>query len=95
MPTAPAITAAAAQRGKGFLSRFVKSAHITSAAKAADASANFYNNATLSDMTGTVVTVGFVTEHPTADTYIDGHSGRKMDPGCFMLPHRHVAQPLP
>ena len=63
--------------------------------KAADASANFYNNATLSDMTGTVVTVGFVTEHPTADTYIDGHSGRKMDPGCFMLPHMHVAQPLP
>ena len=63
--------------------------------KAVDASANFYNPATLADFTNTVVTVGFVTEHPTADTRINSQSGTKMDPGCFMLPHFHVAQPLP
>ena len=63
--------------------------------KAVDASANFYNPATLSDFTNTVVTAGFVTEHPTADTRINSMPGRKMDPGCFMLPHFHVAQPLP
>ena len=63
--------------------------------KAVDASANFYNPATLSDFTNTVVTVGFVTEHPTADTVIDGKPGLKMNPGCFMLPHVHLAQPLP
>ena len=63
--------------------------------KGVDASANFYNPATLSDFTNTVVTVGFVTEHPTADTRIDSKPGRKMDPGCFMLPHFHLAQPLP
>ena len=63
--------------------------------RAVDASANFYNPATLADFTNTVVTVGFVTEHPTADTVINGDSGRKMDPGCFMLPHFHLAQPLP
>ena len=63
--------------------------------KAVDASANFYNPATLSDFTNTVVTVGFVTEHPTADTRVNGNPGRKMDPGCFMLPHAHLAQPLP
>ena len=62
--------------------------------KAVDASANYYNAATLSDLTGTVVTVGFVTEHPTADTHIDGHHGRKMDPGLFVIPHMYVAQPL-
>ena len=63
--------------------------------RAVDASANFYNPATLCDFTNTVVTVGFVTEHPTADTVINGVPGEKMDPGCFMLPHAHVAQPLP
>ena len=42
-----------------------------------------------------MVTVGFVTEHPTADTRINSMPGRKMDPGCFMLPHFHLAQPLP
>lgn len=63
--------------------------------KAVDASANFYNPATMSDFTNTVVTVGFVTEHPTADTYINGESGLKMDPGAFLLPHFHVVQPLP
>lgn len=63
--------------------------------RAVDASANFYNPATLSDLTGTVVTVGMTTEHPTADMYIDGHSSRKMNPGCFVLPHAYVAQSLP
>ena len=63
--------------------------------KAVDASANFYNPATLSDLTGTVVTVGMTTEHPTADMYIDGHSSRKMDPGCFVLPHAYISQSLP
>ena len=63
--------------------------------KAVDASANFYNPATLTDLTGTVVTVGMTTEHPSCDTYIDGHSGRKMDPGCFVLPHVYLAQELP
>ena len=63
--------------------------------KAQDASALFYNPATMSDFTNTVVTVGFVTEHPTADTAINGHSGRKMDPGAFVLPNVYVVQPLP
>ena len=63
--------------------------------KAVDASANFYNPATLSDLTNTVVTVGLTTEHPTADMYVDGHPSRKMDPGCFVLPHAYIAQPLP
>jgi hypothetical protein len=63
--------------------------------KAVDASALFYNPATISDFTNTVVTVGFVTEHPTADTAINGHHGRKMDPGAFMLPHTYVVVPIP
>ncbi len=63
--------------------------------KAVDASANFYNPATLTDMTGTVITVGMTTEHPTADTYVDGRSSVKMDPGCFVLPHIYLAQELP
>ena len=36
--------------------------------RAVDASANFYNPATLSDLTNTVITVGMTTEHPTDDT---------------------------
>ncbi|MGN0846883.1 MAG: OmpP1/FadL family transporter [Kiritimatiellia bacterium] len=63
--------------------------------KALDAGANFYNPATLSDLTGTVVTVGMTTEHPSADTYVDGHKGLKMDSGCFVLPHVYIAQELP
>ena len=63
--------------------------------RAVDASANFYNPATLSDLTGTVVTVGMTTEHPTADTYVNGRSDWKMDPGAFILPHAYLAQPLP
>ena len=63
--------------------------------KAVDASANFYNPATLSDFTNTVVTIGMTTEHPTADTSVNGRSEYKMDPGCFILPHAYLAQPLP
>ena len=63
--------------------------------KAQDASALFYNPATMSDFTNVVVTAGFVTEHPTADTAINGHHGRKMDPGAFVLPHVYAVVPLP
>lgn len=63
--------------------------------RAVDASANFYNPATLSDLTGTVVTVGMTTEHPTCDPYVDGHYGGKMNPGCFVLPHAYVSHELP
>ena len=63
--------------------------------KAVDASALFYNPATMSDFTNVVVTAGFVTEHPTADTAINGHHGRKMDPGAFVLPHAYAVVPLP
>lgn len=63
--------------------------------KAVDASANFYNPATLTDLTGTVVTVGMTTEHPMADTSVNGRYTGKLDPGCFILPHLYVAQELP
>ena len=63
--------------------------------KAQDASTVFYNPAAMSDFTNVVVTVGFVTEHPTADTAINGHHGRKMDPGAFVLPHTYAVVPLP
>lgn len=63
--------------------------------KAVDASANFYNPATLTDVTGTVVTVGMTTEHPKGDIMVDGHKDRKMDPGCFVLPHIYFSQELP
>ena len=63
--------------------------------RAVDASANFYNPATLTDLTGTVVTVGMTTEHPSADTYVNGHRCRKMDAGCFVLPNVYIAQQLP
>lgn len=64
------------------------------AGKAIDGSALFYNPATMADFTNTVVTVGFVTEHPTADVSINSSSARKMDPGFFVLPHAYVIQPL-
>lgn len=63
--------------------------------KAVDASANFYNPATMADFTNTVITVGFVTEHPTCDALVDGQRRCKMDPGAFVLPHFHLVQPLP
>ena len=63
--------------------------------KAVDASALFYNPATMSDFTNTVVTVGLVTEHPKADTSVNGHHTGKMDAGGFVLPNVYVIQPLP
>ncbi len=63
--------------------------------KAVDASAVFYNPATMTDFTNTVVTIGFCTQHPTSDVSIDSSKHRKMDPGFFVLPHANVVQPLP
>lgn len=62
--------------------------------KAVDGSAVFYNPATMTDFTNTVLTTGFVTEHPTADVSINSHSARKMDPGFFVLPHVYAIQPI-
>jgi len=69
--------------------------------RAMDASANFNNPATLTDLTNIVVTLGFVTEHPRGQI-----RGRRngipfetgdvtMDPGMFTLPHFQLAVPLP
>lgn len=67
--------------------------------KAMDASANFANPATLTDLTNIWVTVGFVTEHPRGNVRgrCDGRSwgDETMDPGLFWLPHAQVAIPLP
>ena len=64
--------------------------------EAVDASAVFYNPATLSDLTNVTVTVGFVTEHPRARMKVDGGSGSTaMDSGLFWLPHVNLAVPLP
>ncbi len=64
-------------------------------AKPADASANYYNPATLSSLTGTVVTVGFTTLHPTYDYSLDGRHWAKMDPGVFFAPNIFLSQELP
>lgn len=67
--------------------------------RAHDASANFHNPATLTDLTNITVTAGFMTEHPRAQ--IEGVQGgrpfgsRNMNSGCYLLPHFHVAVPLP
>ncbi len=67
-------------------------------AQAVDASANFYNPATLADFTNTVITAGLCLEVPRANTEVTTggmrHSGR-LNSGCFYLPHFYVAQPLP
>ena len=67
--------------------------------KAMDASANFNNPATLTDLTNIQVTVGFVTEHPrgSVDAGLYGGMVREypMDPGMFLLPHFQLAVPLP
>ena len=68
--------------------------------KAMDASANFNNPATLTDLTNIWVTVGFVTEHPRASLRVakDGHGLGKdenIDAGLFWLPHFQLAVPLP
>ncbi|MBQ0032890.1 MAG: outer membrane protein transport protein [bacterium] len=68
--------------------------------KAMDASANFNNPATLTDLTNIWVTVGFVTEHPRAAMRVakDGHGlghDENVDAGLFWLPHFQLAVPLP
>ncbi len=68
--------------------------------KAMDASANFNNPATLTDLTNITVTVGFVTEHPRGAVR-GSKNGQSwgddvtMDPGLFWLPHVQLAIPLP
>ena len=62
--------------------------------KAVDASANFANPATLTDLTNYEFTVGFVTEHPRGKVSVN-HSEENMDPGLFWLPHLMIAAPLP
>lgn len=67
--------------------------------RAHDASANFHNPATLTDLTNVTVTAGFMTEHPRGR--IKGTQGgrpfpaQNMNSGCYVLPHFHVAVPLP
>lgn len=67
--------------------------------KAMDASANFNNPATLTDLTNIWVTAGFVTEHPRAKERVfnNGRYLRDMntDAGLFWLPHFQLAVPLP
>ena len=65
--------------------------------RAWDASANFFNPATLTDLTNLTVTAGFMTEHPRGRMKTDVPGGRTstMDPGVFLLPHLHLAVPLP
>lgn len=64
--------------------------------KAVDASANFFNPATLSDLTNITVSAGFVTEHPSARMKVNGYGGSsEMNPGLFWLPHFQLAVPLP
>ena len=67
--------------------------------KAMDASANFNNPATLTDLTNIWVTAGFVTEHPRAKVRAF-NNGRccgdvNTDAGLFWLPHFQLAVPLP
>ena len=67
--------------------------------KAMDASANFNNPATLSDLTNLQFTAGFVSEHPRGRVDVGQrggyHTERSMDPGVFFIPHFQVAAPLP
>ena len=63
--------------------------------KAMDASANFNNPATLSDLTNICLTVGFVTEHPRCKVRVNGGHEEKLDPGLFWLPHFMASVPLP
>ena len=67
--------------------------------KAMDASANFNNPATLTDLTNMQFTVGFVTEHPRGrvDANVVGLPERtyNFDPGMFIIPHFQLAIPLP
>ena len=67
--------------------------------KAMDASANFNNPATLTDLTNLQFTVGFVTEHPRGRVDVGKYGSiireLPMDPGMFVIPHFQLAIPLP
>jgi len=64
-------------------------------AEPVDASANFYNPAGLSMLTGTVVTVGMTMLVPRLDTEVNGHASSRMDSGYFFVPNVFVSQELP
>lgn len=86
-------------RGSGFgLYQYSAVSHAkggTVIGKACDASANFYNPATLSDLTNLQFTVGFITEHPRGMVRLGPGQKYSMDPGFFVLPHFQLAAPLP
>ena len=63
--------------------------------RAADGSANFFNPATLTDLTNITITVGCMTEHPRAKIKVERMQSEKMDPGVFPLPSFQAAVPLP
>ena len=66
--------------------------------RAVDASANFYNPATLTDFTNTVITLGGCMEVPRANVQVHHEGSRfsgKLNSGAFYLPHFYIAQPLP
>ena len=98
-----AATAASAAFGSGFaLYQPSVVSHAMGGAlvgKAMDASANFNNPATLTDLTNVWVTVGFVTEHPRAKMRAF-NNGKYLgdvntDAGLFWQPHFQLAVPLP
>ena len=91
---------AAAAFGSGFgLYEMSAKAHALGGAvvgRACDASAVFYNPATLDDLDTVTVTAGFVTQHPRARMQVEGGYGSSpMDAGAFILPHFNIAVPLP
>ena len=95
--------AAAASYGSGFgLYQPSATSHAMGGAlvgKAMDASANFNNPATLTDLTNLQFTVGFVSEHPRGRVDVSRFGGPTtrctMDPSVFWLPHFQLAVPLP
>lgn len=62
--------------------------------KAVDASANFHNPATLTDLTNITITAGVMTESPWARIRTDNGSSTSMHPGTFVLPSFHLAVPF-
>ena len=63
--------------------------------RAGDASAVYYNPATISGLTGTWVTVGITAINPPLDTRVNGEGTHKMNPGWFPDPHAFITQELP
>ena len=62
--------------------------------KAVDASANYYNPATLTSLTGTWFTVSASLMNPRCDTKVDGRHGQKMNAGWFIIPGVYASQEL-